>query len=294
MVTHNHEVPIRLFQDRPEIAADLLARAVGTTIPLYTSAVSESEALTNCDPLELNCDNVAVFRNAFGKPVCAVITEIQRSEDKDKSYTWPMYLTNLRARLKCQAQLLVICTDEPTAKWARQLIKIGPPEFVLRPNVIGPGDLVRLIGGCDTREAVELLILVAATKEEGAGTESIARDLGRRLNELSEPDRKKYTGWAFQLLSTAACEILENEMSLRYEEYLETYAGQLELKGEARGEARGEVRGKAKAVLEMFELRGIEVSDVARERILACTDPEQADRWFTSAFSASTAEEIFD
>ena len=286
MVTHNHEIPIRLFQDRPEIAAELLTKAVGSTVPFYSSAVSESEALTNCDPLELNCDNVAVFRNAFGKPVCAIVTEIQRSEDRDKPYTWPMYLTNLRSRLRCQVQLLVICTNEATAKWAGQLIKIGPPEFVLRPNVIGPGDLVRFIADFDTREAVELLILIAATKDKGPGTESIARDLGRRLNELSEPDRKKYTGWAFQLLSTAACEILEDQMSLRYEEYRETYAGQLEQRGEARGMAR--------AVLEMFELRGVEVSEAVRERILACTDADQAERWFTSAFSASRAEEIFD
>jgi hypothetical protein len=83
-------------------------------------------------------------------------------------------------------------------------------------------------------------------------------------------------------------------MSMTYQEYLESPAGRLELKGEARGQARGEARGMAKAVVEMFELRGIEVPEAVRERILACTDPEQADRWFTSAFSASRAEEIFD
>ncbi|MDA1361532.1 hypothetical protein O1R50_18030 [Glycomyces luteolus] len=79
-------------------------------------------------------------------------------------------------------------------------------------------------------------------------------------------------------------------MSMTYQEYRESYAGQLELKGEARGEARG----RAKSVLELLEMRGLEVRDAERERILACTDPEEADRWFTSAFSASRVEEIFD
>ncbi|THV28665.1 hypothetical protein [Glycomyces paridis] len=286
MVTHSHEVPIRLFQDRPELAAELLVKTVGATLPPYAAAESESEALTNCDPLELNCDNVAVFRDRFGNAVHAIITEIQRSDDADKWFSWPMYLTILRARLRCQVRLLVVCTDEVTATWARKPIRIGPPEFILRPDVIGPGDLVRLIDGHDTREAVELLILVAATYGKGPQTEAVAHDLGRRLNELSDPDRKKYAGLAWQLLSNAACDILEGYMSMTYQEYLETPAGQLELKGEA--------RGRAEAVLDMFQLRGIEVSEDSRERILACAEPEQLKRWFNSAFSAARAEDLFD
>jgi hypothetical protein len=79
-------------------------------------------------------------------------------------------------------------------------------------------------------------------------------------------------------------------MSMTYQEYLESPAGRLELKGEARGKALG----KAEAVLELLGLRGIEVPMAARERILSCSDPEQADRWFTSAFSATEVEAIFD
>jgi hypothetical protein len=274
MVTQHHEVPIRLFQNRPELAAELLVKTVGSTLPAYDSALSESEALTNCDPLELNCDNVAV------------ITEIQRSEDENKPYSWPMYLTNLRARLRCQVQLLVICTNEVTAKWARQLIKIGPPEFILRPNVIGPDDLLRLSADYDPREAVELLILVAATYDRGPETETIAHDLGRRLNERSEPDRGKYTGWAFQLLSTSACEILEDQMSMTYQEYRESYAGQLEL--------RGERRGQIGALLKVLEARGVQVSDSALARINDVSDEAELDRWFTRAVTVDRVEEIFD
>ncbi|MQM24950.1 DUF3027 domain-containing protein [Glycomyces albidus] len=286
MVTHYHEIPIRLFQDRPELAVELLVKTAGTSIPAYASAVPESEALTNCDPIELNCDNVAVFRDGFGKPVYAVITEIQRSEDDNKPYSWPMYLTNLRARLRCQVQLLVICTNEITAKWARQPIKIGPPEFVLRPEVLGPGDLLRLAADYDPREAVELLILVAATYDRGPETESVAHDLGRRLNELSEAERRKYAGWAFHLLSTPACEILEDHMSLTYQEYRESYAGQLEIKGERRGQIG--------ALLKVLEARGINVSESARTRIESVSDEEELDRWFARSVTVDRVEEIFD
>jgi hypothetical protein len=291
MVTHSHEVPIRLFQARPELAAALLVKSLGAALPAYASAVAESEALTNNDPLELNCDNAAVFRDEAGVPVFAVIIEVQRGQDSRKHYSWPMYLTILRARLKCPVRLLAICTDAATADWARRAIEVGPPGFTLLPDVINPEDLLE-IDEDRAMEAVEILILKAACG--GPQAEQVAHKLGRRLIELSESDRQQYAGWALQLLSNEACDVLEDYMSMTYQEYLESPAGRLELKGEARGQARGEARGMAKAVVEMFELRGIEVPEAVRERILACTDPEQADRWFTSAFSASRAEEIFD
>ncbi|MEV3934613.1 hypothetical protein AB0K52_01340 [Glycomyces sp. NPDC049804] len=290
MVTHSHEVPIRLFQARPELAAELLVKTLGAAIPAYASVLPESEALTNNDPLELNCDNATVFRNEAGVPVFAVIIEVQRGKDDRKHFSWPMYVTILRARLRCPVRLLAICTDAATADWARRAIEIGPPGFTLLPDVINPEDLLE-IDEDHSKETVEILILKAACG--GPQAERVAHRLGRRLIELSEPDRQQYAGWALQLLSTEACDVLEDYMSMTYREYLESPAGRLELKGEARGEARGMARGKAEAVLEMFELRGIEVSEAVRERILACTDPEQADRWFTSAFSASSAEEIF-
>ncbi|WP_199038716.1 hypothetical protein [Glycomyces salinus] len=84
MVTHQHEIPIRLFQKRPELAAELLVKTVGAALPAYSSVESESEALTDNDPIELNCDNVALFRDQFGKAVFSIITEIQRGRDDDK------------------------------------------------------------------------------------------------------------------------------------------------------------------------------------------------------------------
>jgi hypothetical protein len=288
MVTHSHEVPIRLFQARPELAAELLVKTLGAAFPAYASAVPESEALTSNDPLELNCDNAAVFRDEAGVPVFAIIVEVQRAQDKRKHYTWPMYLTILRARLKCPVRLLAVCTDSVTADWARRPIEVGPPGFTLLPDVINPEDLLEIDEEQGAMEAVEILILKAACG--GPQAELVAHRLGRRLIELSESDRQQYAGWAMQLLSDEACTVLEEYMSMTYQEYLQSPAGRLELKGEARGKARG----KAEAVLELLELRGVEVTDVARKRILSCTDPEQADRWFTSAFSASYVDDVFE
>lgn len=288
MVTHSHEVPIRLFQARPELAAELLVKSLGAAFPAYASALPESEALTNNDPLELNCDNAAVFRDEAGVPVFAVIIEIQRGQDNRKRYSWPMYMTILRARLKCPVRLLAICTDAATADWARRAIEIGPPGFTLLPDVINPEDLLETAEDRSAKEAVEILILKAACG--GPQAEQVAHRLGRRLNELSESDRQQYAGWAMQLLSDEAFNVLEEYMSMTYQEYLASPAGKLELKGEQRGMRLGQIGG----LLKVLDARGIEVSASALARIESVSDEEELDRWFIRAVTVDRVEEIFD
>ncbi|WP_330458901.1 hypothetical protein [Streptomyces sp. NBC_00820] len=59
------------------------------------------------------------------------------------------------------------------------------------------------------------------------------------------------------------------------------------------GEAKGEARGEAKGVLRVLEVRGIPVSDDARERILTCTDLERVNDWLDRAGSVDHAEDLF-
>lgn len=75
-------------------------------------------------------------------------------------------------------------------------------------------------------------------------------------------------------------------MSLTYQEYLDSPAGQLEL--------RGEKRGEIKALLKLLGLRGIAVPAETRARIEGCTDSDLIDRWFTRAATASDIDEVFD
>jgi hypothetical protein len=67
-------------------------------------------------------------------------------------------------------------------------------------------------------------------------------------------------------------------------------AGQLELKLVERGRARG----WSTFVVQLLELRGIEIPDSDRKRILDCTDTEQLRLWFRRAYSASDVGTIFD
>lgn len=60
------------------------------------------------------------------------------------------------------------------------------------------------------------------------------------------------------------------------------------------GEAAGEVKADVKAVLTILSARGLPVSDAARARIVACTDPAALERWIARAVTVATVDELFD
>lgn len=59
------------------------------------------------------------------------------------------------------------------------------------------------------------------------------------------------------------------------------------------GRAEGEARRAAEDVLDILEVRGIDVPEAVRERITGCGDPEILRHWLRRAVTAPTAEDIF-
>lgn len=62
--------------------------------------------------------------------------------------------------------------------------------------------------------------------------------------------------------------------------------------GKAEGKAEGKAQGKAEALLTILAARGVVVSEVVREKILACSDQVMLDRWLLQAMTVSSADEI--
>ena len=59
------------------------------------------------------------------------------------------------------------------------------------------------------------------------------------------------------------------------------------------GMARGLAEGKAESVLAVLEARGLEVSAEQRDRISACHDVAELDRWLRRAVTVATVAELF-
>jgi len=64
--------------------------------------------------------------------------------------------------------------------------------------------------------------------------------------------------------------------------------------GLAEGHKSGLAEGKCSALLTILGARGIVVSDVVRERIMACKDAALVDQWITSALTGQSVKDVFD
>ena len=56
-----------------------------------------------------------------------MIVEVQVRYDTGKRYSWPAYLTQVRAAHRCPAVLLVICPGTATARRCREPIRQATP-----------------------------------------------------------------------------------------------------------------------------------------------------------------------
>lgn len=93
-------------------------------------------------------------------PVLGIVVEVQLAPDKDKRFVWPVYATNLRARLKCPVCLLVITDDDRVARWAAKPIELGGGnQFV--PVVLGPSGVPEVTDPAQANADPELAVLSA-------------------------------------------------------------------------------------------------------------------------------------
>ncbi|MBB4906838.1 hypothetical protein [Actinophytocola algeriensis] len=288
MPSHVHEALIELFRQRPALAAELLRGQLGVAMPSYAHASVGSSDLTDLTPTEYRADAVTVLTSGDA-PVGAVVIEVQLRRDPAKRWSWPVYLTTLRARLQVPVVLLVVCPDSAVATWCAASIDLGHPDWALRPVVIAP-DRVPVL--TDPEEAVgkpELAVLSAMAHGAGIDGDKVLSAFLAGLRALSDDQANLYTDLVLMTLPAAARARLEELMSTGTYEYKSEFARRYYGQGREEGRAEGEAR----AVLGVLEVRGISVPDAARERIMQCLDLEQLETWVRRAVTVSTIEELF-
>ncbi|MDH2428018.1 hypothetical protein [Sphaerisporangium sp. TRM90804] len=307
MPSQEHEAMILLFRNRSELAAELLGKALGVAVPAYEKAVLAPGDLTECPPVEYQADAVVVLSD--GDPVLAVVVEVQRHRDPRKRWSWPVYLASMRARVKCPAILLVICTDATTAAWCAKSIDMGHPGWRLAPPVAGPEAVPVVVDPGEAARAPELAVLSAVAHGGGLDAPPILEALLDGLASVDEDRARLYADFVLMTLPEVARKHMEVLMAAGTYEYQSDFAkkyvahgkaegkaeGRAEGKAEGRieGKAEGKVEGKAEAVILILSGRGIWPSVEVRDRVLACTDVWQLDEWIKRAANAEEAEDLF-
>lgn len=292
-----HEGIVTLFRENPRLAVELL-RALGIEVPKHSHVELASETLRNLQPVALAADAVLVLSRR-GRPVLAVILESQLRDDEDKAFTWPVYLAIVRREHRCPVMILVVTTDEAVARSASQPIEMGVGSIV-RPVVVGPSRIPRVVDEAVAEEHVELAVLSAlAHGRDDVELRIVApalAALGRA--RLDDERRGAYTHMVVGVLGRAARAALEARMKSGRFEYVSDFARDYLAKGKAEGKiegkAEGKIEGEADALFTVLDARGLSPSQDVAARVRACRDPEQIARWIRRAAIASTLDQVFE
>lgn len=290
-----HELPLALFRNCPELAAQLLRDVLAVELPDYREVRVEEADFTQLVPTEFRADLVIVLL-ADGVPVLGIIVEVQRRVDPRKRFTWPIYWTALRARLECPVMLLVFTDDGQVLRWASEPIQLGW-RSVIEVLVVGPEKVPWVRTAEEALQRPELAVLSALAhghEVDGLGVVLAAMEAVVRLDAER---RSLYYDVLLGSLNEATRRALEQEMETRksayQSEFARTYFAQGKAEGNAEGKAAGTLEGEAKALLAVLGARGLIVDAKIRACIDGCMDLGQLEQWIVRAVTASSLEDVF-
>jgi hypothetical protein len=298
MPSYLHETFVELFRHRPALAAELLTEPFKLDLPRWRHARLDSGELSELSPTQRHADAVVVLSGADqpepSKPAAAVVIEVQLRPDDRKRYSWPAYLTSLRARLRCPAMLLVLCADEATARWCATPIEVGHPDWVLQPLVLGPDQTPVVADPQVASTNPELAVLSSiAHANNPEQREPVFEALLAALRATTDEHATLYHDLVLSALPAAARHHLEALMSTGLREYRSDFVRKNVNQGRAEGRVEGRAESKIEAILAVLAARGIGVPDDARARITGCSDLDQLDLWIRRAATADSISDLF-
>jgi uncharacterized protein DUF4351 len=253
MPSHLHEALLLLFRNRPALAPELLRDALHVPLPHYTEVRIDSADLTDIQPAEYRADMVILLLH--GSPVLGIVLEMQLSNDEDKRYVWPVYVVNLRARIRCPVCLLVITAEENVARWAGKAIELGGGNRFV-PWVLSLSGVPEITDEERAKEDPELAVLSAMAHARDPDPAKSARIalLAQMVSLGLDAERSTlYCDLVLYSLPEAARRALQAMDASKYQyqsEFARRYFGQGKAAGIAEGKAAGVAEGKAAGVAE--------------------------------------------
>ncbi|HVI00987.1 MAG TPA: hypothetical protein VM869_19855 [Enhygromyxa sp.] len=221
------------------------------------------------------------------------IIEIELSWDWLKVRRWAFYELSFENELEADAARLAVFSPEPELR-GKIHDKILP-NIKTKPVLIQPDQIERITDYREARRSPELTILGclfhAHPPSPFEARVAVFRAAWMAIQSLAENKARRYSVAVMSIVPEAVVE--QGVAELRETGELDESRWELftdsERKGHsfARGHREGLAEGLRRAVLDTLELRGIEVTEVARERVETCASVEQLERWYAAAKSAS-------
>jgi hypothetical protein len=291
MPSLEHEAPLEVIRQQPDVVADLLRRVLPQfPLPARVTGALGSADMSQVAPAQYLADMVVVLSDQqTGKPVLAVVIEPQGRDRKTKKVSWPVYLTTaIKANKVPRAILVVICWDPREAALCRRVISTGHPGFDLYPIVVDP----RTFPSWEDSSPY-LVILAGATKAIDLATPG-GRDAVLTAIEQAGASHADTAALSTIILGVAdAAARGELEALMASPKFHSTFVDGLLQQGEEKGLEKGAVKSKIEDLIKVIHARGLELSKAQLELVTSCSDLSQLATWFDQALDAKTTDEIF-
>jgi hypothetical protein len=295
MVSSPHEAMHRIFQQYPGLFSGV-SEVLGIDFPPPTSVTVLPNDLTEASPVERRVDTLLRLDAEDGEPLLLAV-EAQGGKDPDKPASWAYYASYLLTKYRLQPLLLVVCQDRATAKWAAREVNFGPrqwPLLTLRPLVAGPHNMPVITDPAGVRKDLALATLSAITHAKHPDAGVILKSMTTVLRDTPQSIANPIIELIAQGLGKhPAAQLWRKLVAVDLSFYKSPLSEEIRDEGRAEGRAEGEARRAAEDVLDILEVRGIDVPEAVRERITGCGDPEILRHWLRRAVTAPTAEDIF-
>lgn len=266
MPSFPHEALVRMFRNSTRLAPGLL-RQLEIEVPAYSDVRYDSSDLTDLNPAEYRADLVMVLVEQKD-PALGIIVEVQLSVDEEKRYSWPAYIANLRARIRCPVCLLVIATEFTVARWAARTIELGGGSKII-PCVAGPRDVPLVTDLQHAKDDVELAVLSAQMHARDSDIRLVERsvEIAIRASKTLDAGRSNlYVHVILNSLPEAVREQLKMNavVSECMSDFARRYVEEGKVKGKAEGLAEGRAEGRADFALTTLRERFGPLSDAAQ------------------------------
>ena len=283
-----HEALVTILRNAPRLLVELVWPE--RQVDARSIHIAHAE-FTDLNLPQYRADDVVLLGDDASAPEGALIGEAQTNIDPGKRQSWLYYPAAVGARYRCPVDLVVLTVDREVAAWAARPIVGGrlSGALSLTPTVIGPDQIPRITDLDEARRSPELAVLSAVAHGDEPGAEAIAFAALTATHDLDNDRGIFYPDLVFHHLAPAARALLEGLMATANYELQSDIAR----KWYAEGKAEGEAEGEARMLLRLLRLRGIDLADDDRQRVLACADPAQLERWAARVLTAKTRDEIF-
>lgn len=294
MPSIKHEVPIDFMRHVPDLVPQILDNAAAGSVPKYVRARCDASEATTTSPPEFRADLVVVLERNDGEkmvPAQAVIVECQLGRDPVKRYSWPVYVTNIRARLRCPVVLLVLTATESIARWCAEPIDAGGGYLTHRPLACTLTSLPPVTTPEQARAQPAYTALSAIVNHER--DPSVLNLLLHALDALDPEETALYADYVLKALPAEARMQLGEMMKLYDYEFETDLVGRPYKAGREEGRDEGRTEALAGAILDVLEAREIHVDSDTRARITECADLDQLKTWHLRALTISSASDLF-